>query len=241
MTHYMDVDHMKTITGVYVDAVKRKQRDDLVLEHLEYVRQICGTMAKRLPDWVDVQNLQSAGIVGLIEAAQNFEESRGVAFKTFSYPRIRGAIVDEIRRNSPLSQRVMNQVTQIWAAIESLEPPATSELIAEKTGLTVNEVEDGLAAARIICPQPWDERNHSNVENESPEEEMEKAERVQLLADAIEHLPKRERMVVQMYYLEELRLKEIGVVLGVSESRVSRILARAELTLRETIRRREGP
>ncbi len=223
-----------------VDVVKRKQRDELVLGHLEYVRQICGTIAKSLPGWVDVQNLQSAGIVGLIEAAQNFVESRGVAFKTFSYPRIRGAIVDEIRRNSPLSQKVMNQVTQIRAAIEIIEPPATTELIAQKTGLTIQEVEGGLTAARIICPQSWNDRSHSNVESETPEAGLEKAERLRLFADAIECLPKRERLVVQLYYLEELRLKEIGVVLGVSESRVSKILAKAELSLRENIRCREN-
>jgi RNA polymerase sigma factor for flagellar operon FliA len=236
----MEAGQAKAAAGIYEDAVRKKKRDELVLNHLEYVRQICGTLAKRLPAWVDLQNLQSAGVVGLIEAAQNYEESRGVAFKTFSYPRIRGAIVDEIRRNSPLSQKVMNQVTQIWAAIETIEPPATTELIARKTGLTITEVEEGLAAARVISPQSLDDQGHPGLDGETPESQLENQERIRLLADAIEQLPERDRLVVTMYYLEELRLKEIGVILGVSESRVSRILTRAELALRESVRRKEG-
>lgn len=231
---------MKSVTNVYQDAAKRQKRDQLVLEHLEYVRQICGTLAKRLPDNVDLQNLQSAGVVGLIEAAQNYDESRGVAFKTYSYPRIRGAIIDEIRRNSPLSQKVMNSVSRIKAAIETIEPPATPELIASKTGMSVTEVEECLMAMKITTPQPWDESNNSTRIENSPAAGLERREQTQLVADAIEQLSERDRCVVQLYYLEELRLKEIGVVLGISESRVSRILARAELQLQEAIRRREN-
>ena len=230
---------MNSVTNIYQDAAKRQKRDELVVEHLEYVNQICGTLAKRLPDNVDLQNLQSAGVVGLIEAAQNYDESRGVVFKTFSYPRIRGAIIDEIRRNSPLSQKVMNLVGRIKAAIETIEPPVTPELISEKTGLTVSEVEEGLEATRIASPQPWESSIKVASDNEPPEARMEHQEKVGLLADAIELLPKRDRTVVRLYYLEELRLKEIGVVLGVSESRVSRILARAELRIRESIRVKE--
>ena len=228
---------MNSLTSVYQDAIKRQQRDQLVLDHLEYVKQICGTMAKRFPDSVDLQNLQSAGVVGLIEAAQSFDPAREIAFKTFSYPRIRGAIIDEIRRNSPLSQKALNTVGRINAAIETLEPPTTPEQIAEASGLTVTEVEDGLAAARIASPQVWESDFQVAGSHELPEAQMAQQEKVGVLADAIEQLPERERMVVQMYYLEELRLKEIGVVLGVSESRVSRILTRAEHRLREIVRR----
>ncbi|MGI9519868.1 MAG: sigma-70 family RNA polymerase sigma factor [Pirellulaceae bacterium] len=228
------------MTNVYRDAAKKQKRDELVLEHMEYVRQICGTLAKRLPDVVDLQNLQSAGIVGLIEAAQNFDESRGVAFKTFSYPRIRGAIIDEIRRNSPLSQRIMNAVSKVRKAIENMEPPATPELIAEATGMSLDEVDECLAAMRIANPQSWDESGNVPGSNSSVESRLEREEQVRLLADAIEQLPDRDQSVVQMYYLEELRLREIGVILGISESRVSRILARAELQLREAIRRMEN-
>lgn len=232
----MEAEQTKVATSVYREAVTRQKRDQLVLDHLEYVKQICGTLARRLPEWVDIQNLQSAGVVGLIEAAQSFDEARGVAFKTFSYPRIRGAIIDEIRRNSPLSQKVMKTIARIREAIESIDTLATPELIAEKTGMTVEEVEEGLAASRMISPLPWDQISESEHQADSPDSQIEHRERVSLLADAIEKLPDRDRSVVQMYYLEELRLKEIGVILGVSESRVSRILSRAELRLREALR-----
>lgn len=227
---------MNSVTSVYEDAIKRQKRDQLVLDHLEYVKQICGTLAKRLPESVDLQNLQSAGVVGLIEAAQNYDESRGVVFKTFSYPRIRGAIIDEIRRNSPLSQKVMNMVSRIKSAMEQIEPPATPEQISAVSGLTISEVEEGLAATRIASPQPLDKSTQVEGECDQPDSRLDYKEKVQLLADAIEKLPERDRIVVQMYYMEELRLKEIGHVLGVSESRISRILARAELRLQETIR-----
>jgi RNA polymerase sigma factor FliA len=238
MTH-VQAGPAKVASGVYEDAVRQQKRDELVLEHLEYVRQICGTFARRLPEWVDLQNLHSAGVVGLIEAAQNFEESRGVAFKTFSYPRIRGAIIDEIRRNSPLSQKVMGMVTKIWAALESIEPPATPEMIAAKTGLTLEEVEEGLAASRIIMPQQLDERAFQRQPNDHPGTGIERQELIKAIADAVESLPERDRLVVTMYYHEGLRLREIGTILGVTESRVSRILTRAELALREAVRAME--
>ncbi len=231
---------MESVARIYQEASQRNQRDQLILDHLEYVRQICGTLAGRLPEGVDLQNLQSAGVVGLIEAARSFDESRGVAFKTFSYPRIRGAIVDEIRRNSPLSQKVMQTIGHVRTVMDQIDGPLTPESIAEAAGMTVMEVEDCLAAVRVAFPQRWDEAIGVTSKEIRPEANIELEERRRILADAIEQLPERERLVVTLYYLEELRLKEIGKVLSISESRVSRILSRAELKLREACRRKES-
>lgn len=230
---------MKSLTKAYQEEVARQKRDALVVEHLEYVRQICGTLAKRLPPSADIQNLQSAGVVGLIESAQSFEESRGVSFKTYSYPRIRGAIIDEIRRTSPLSQKALNLVSRIRAELDRLEPPVTPEILATNLGIKVSEVEEGLIAMKVAYPVPWDETSCHAHATDHPESRLQYQEKLTMLADAIEQLPERDRTVIQLYYLEELRLKEIGVVIGVSESRVSRILARAELRLREAIRKHD--
>ena len=231
---------MTPLTNVYQDAVKKQKRDQLIHDHMEYVRQVCGTLCKRLPDTVDMQNLQSAGMVGLIQAAQKFDESQGINFKTYSYPRIQGAIIDEIRRNSPLTQKVMKRVGMVRKALETLEPPATTEAIAEATQLTLQEVDECLLAMQISTPKHWDETDPVVGSESTPEAVLEKREQIQMLATAIEDLPERDRLVVQMYYHDELRLKEIGTILGISESRVSRVLANAELQLREMIRRREN-
>jgi len=227
---------MNSLTNVYQDAITRQKRDQLVLDHLEYVRQICGTMARRLPDHADIENLHSAGVVGLIEAAQNYDESQGTSFKTYSYRRIRGAIVDEIRRTSPLSQQAMQQVAKVKAELERLEPPVAPETLARNLGMTLEEIEEGLFNMRIAYPVHLDEFNGVDQSSFAPDDILEQREQVQHLATAIEHLEERDRMVVQLYYLEELRLKEIGQVLGISESRVSRILNRAEFRLKENIR-----
>ena len=231
---------MTPLTNVYQDAVKKQKRDQLIHDHMEYVRQVCGTLCKRLPDTVDMQNLQSAAMVGLIQAAQKFNDSLGINFKTYSYPRIQGAIIDEIRRNSPLTQKVMKQVGVVRKVLETLEPPVTTEAISEATQLTLQEVDECLLAIQISTPKNWDDADPVVGRDSTPEAVLEKREQIQMLATAIENLPERDRLVVQMYYHDELRLKEIGTILGISESRVSRVLANAELQLREMVRRREN-
>lgn len=229
-----------SVPFVYQDASKREKRDQLITDHLDYVAHIANRLARRLPDWVDGENLQSAGVVGLIEAAQSFDESRGVVFKTYSYPRIRGAMIDEIRRNSPLSQKVIANVTRLRAAMENLEPPIMPEALSEATGLTLQEVEEGLAASRLLTPQTWDELGYVAPDQETPVSIAEQEEKTRILADAIESLPQRDRAIVQMYHMEEMKLKEIGMVLNLSESRVSRILDRAEKRLRDAVERAES-
>ncbi len=231
---------MKPLTNAYQDAAKKQKRDRLIEDHMEYVRQVCGTLCKRLPGTVDLQNLQSAGMVGLIQAAQKFDESKGINFKTYSYPRIRGAIIDEIRRNSPLTQKAMHLVGKVRTALETLEPPATTEAIAAAAKITLQEVDECLLAMQIATPQNCDEAGSVADREITPDTALEQQERIELLTAAIENLPERDRYVVQMYYNEELRLKEIGAVLNISESRVSRVLANAELQLREMIRRSEN-
>ena len=223
----------------YKDAQAGQQRDQLIMEHLEYAYQILGSMTPSLPAGVDKENLKAAGVLGLIEAAQNFDASRGVSFKTFAFRRIRGAVVDELRRNSPLPQKIMNQISQVRKAVETLPPPVTPESISETTGLSVEQVDECLVAMRVAMPQSWDEfsglADQHTTESLNPSTRMEKEEQISRLASCIEKLPERERHVIMMYHLDGLRLKEIGEVLGVSESRLSRILAKAEFRLRQYV------
>lgn len=232
---------MRMAAKKYQSVSNELMRDDLIVRHLDYVRHILGRSIAGLPDGVDIENLESAGILGLVEAAQQFDPNRGVPFKTFAYQRIRGAIIDELRRNCPLPQPMLQMISKIRRATERLEPPVTPESLALATGLTTSQIDECLEAIRLTRCSSWDEAviagsRAAQEPTPGPYAEVELAESKRVLADAIEKLPYQERMVVSLYYMEDMRLKEIGLVLGLSESRVSRVLNRAELRLRDYIR-----
>ena len=236
---------MEAAAQKYRNVAQRHQRDQLILHHLEYVRHIIGKIVSQLPAGIDAENLESAGVLGLVEAAKNFDVDHGTSFKTFAYPRIRGAILDELRRNSPLPQNILQQIGKVHRACETLSPPVTIEVVSKETGLTTEEVENCLEAIRLTRPTTWNDsisQSHSHRQQrlDQPGTVLEAAETKQVLADCIELLPEKERLVITLYYLEDLRLKEIGRVLKLSESRVSRILAKAEFRLKEYVRTRGG-
>ena len=214
--------------------------DDLILGHLGYVRHILNRLLAQLPPRVDADNLESAGILGLIEAARHFDPGRDVEFRTFAYQRIRGAILDELRRNCPLSQQMLQRVAFIRRIREHLDDSATIEQLAEASGLPVENVTECLAAARLTRPESWNEALHGASvrapESVTPSEQQELR---QVLADGIETLPDTMRTAVTLHYLEGLKLREVGTVLGLSESRVCRIVNEARKRLREYVRRRD--
>lgn len=223
--------------GAYQDAARRGQQEQLILSHLPLVRHVVGRLAIDLPPGVDLDNLESAGTLGLVEAAHNFDPSRNVQFKTFAYARVRGAILDELRRNSPLSQAVQEKLAAVNAARQRLAAaragPVTIEQLAAATGLSEDDVADALQAGRFVrqladSPALEAERDPTA---EEPARRLEDEERRRRLVEAVEALPERERLVVTLYYNEDLRLKEISAVLGLSESRVSRLLSAALLRL----------
>lgn len=221
----------------YSRTAEQTARDELVVSHLWLVRHIVGKLAARMPAGVDLENMESAGILGLVEASQRFDTARGVDFKAFASLRIRGAIIDEARRNCPLPQEVMRRVSLVSKALEQLPPPATTEDLSIATGLTTDEVLDALVAQPFTRVQSIEqlEFDPSEAAAGSSDAGLEREDQKKLLADAIAALPERERLVVTLYYMEDLRLKEIGHVLNLSESRVSRLLASAQHQLREYV------
>jgi RNA polymerase sigma factor for flagellar operon FliA len=228
-------------TNVYNEVANRNRRDRLILEHLGLVRHVLGKLVARLPSGLDVENLESAGVLGLVEAASKFDPARGIRFEAFAYPRIRGAVLDELRRNCPLPQQVLEQAAQVRRAFRQLPGPVTVEDVARATSLTTDTVLDCLAALRLTRTLPWREpaetaQGRPGRGDDRPEHGLEEAERRQQLARAIAALPERARLVVTLYYLEDLRLKEIGRVLGLSESRVSRLLDAALVELGQHLR-----
>ena len=224
-----------------VKTYQKAQRDQLILDHLEYVAHVIRKQLNRLPDGVDLENLEQAGVYGLVEAAEQFDPAKGAAFTTFAFPRILGAVIDELRRNSPLSQEAMRRVSLVQHVLEKHPPPVTEEIIAKETGLTVEQVHSALEALRLTSFGLLDEARDLQASRSSgpqPDEELLREERKQLLANGIRDLPNQERIVLTMYYRDDMRLKEIAEALQLSESRISRVLSSAELRLREYIRSR---
>lgn len=235
---------MQVITRAYTERAEQVRRNELIESHLGLVRHILGKLVAQLPPGVDVENLESAGTLGLVEAANKFDPERGIKFETYAYTRIRGAVLDELRRNCPLPQHVLERVAKVRRAYESLPPGATTAELAAASGLGEDELADCLAAMRLTRVASWEAGDPLDARladrAEPPDTLAERAEETELLADAIEALPERERLVVTLYYKEDLRLKEIGAVLHLSESRVSRVLNGALYQLGEYMRARQA-
>jgi RNA polymerase sigma factor FliA len=239
------VDDVKTQADTYTSVAARNRRDELILGHLSLVRHVLGKLLTEMPPGTDVENLEAAGTLGLVEAAGHFEAERGVRFETFAAPRVRGAMLDELRRNCPLPQQMLKQVVRVRKAYEKLPPPVTVDMLSAATGMPADEVADCLAAMRLTRLFSLDRASESGSArsreyHESPAARLELVEERAILASAIESLPQQERLVVTLYYLEDLRLKEIGAVVGLSESRVSRVLNAALFHLGEAIRARDA-
>jgi RNA polymerase sigma factor for flagellar operon FliA len=232
---------MPPLAQAYRRVAEATEREQLILEHVAFVRHVFGRLVAELPQGVDRENLEAAGLLGLVEAAHHYDPRRGVEFKSFAYHRIRGAMLDELRRNSPLPQRMLEIIAQVRQAERDLPPPATAAQLAAASGLPLKDVEQGLDAMRLADARSLGEEIIDARNTASPFNLAQRNELQQALADGIERLPERQRLVVTLYYLEDLRLKEIGRVLNVSESRVSRLLAEAERALKQWMQDRSSP
>lgn len=218
-------------------SLTRFERDELIVDNLGYVKHILGKILAQLPRGVDGENLESAGILGLVEAAGHFDPTRKIEFRSFSYQRIRGAILDELRRNCPLSQQMLQKIAVLRQARQQIQGAVTIERLAEAADMSVEDVSECAQASRVARPRGWADSIdvHDEPRSECP---LEKHEKLEILADGIEALPDNMRMAITLHYTEGLKLKEIGAVLDLSESRVCRIVNSAKEKLTEYVRQR---
>jgi RNA polymerase sigma factor for flagellar operon FliA len=225
-------------------------RDRLILTYAPLVKFVAGRVGASLPSHVDEQDLVSYGLLGLIGAIERFDPGREIKFETFAMARIRGAIIDELRSLDWVPRSVRTRARQIERAIAALEKELmrapTDEEIAKKLGVTSDELEDSLheisRTSMAALDELWSPSGTGDqvalidtIEDESgpdPEASLELTEVKEALAEAISDLPEREKLVVTLYYYEELTLREIGEVLGVTESRVSQLHTKAILRLK---------
>ncbi|GAB3735991.1 RNA polymerase sigma factor FliA [Luteimonas pelagia] len=216
----------------------------IVEAHAELVRRIAHHLAARLPASVEVDDLVQAGMLGLLEAARNFQSDQGASFETYASIRIRGAMIDEIRRGDWVPRSVHRKYRDVVAATRAVEQregrAATATEIAAELGVPLPEyhamLEDA-ARGQLLSLEEHAEHHDgeprlSSGPDATPARAFEDVAFRGALGDAIGQLPEREQLVLSLYYEQELNLREIGAVLEVSESRVCQIHGQAMLRLR---------
>ena len=224
-------------------AVQAPDVKDLVCEHQDLVRRIAFHLLAKLPASVEVDDLLQAGQIGLIEAARHFRPDGGASFATFAGIRIRGAMLDELRKGDWVPRSVHRRAREISDAIRSVEARTGHEAndteIAQMLGMSLEayhrHAEDAARAPLLSLDDAGDgERGLADTleDPDTPERAIFRDAFREALADGIQALPERERTVMGLYYQDELNLKEIGRVLGVSESRVCQLHSQALLRLR---------
>lgn len=231
-------------------AGDERARAKLLERHYGLVHQTARRMAARLSDEVALEDLVGAGLLGLIRALDNFDQSRGIAFSTYAVPRIRGAILDDLRDKDSASrslrsrQRELREVTERLA--QDLGRAPTDHEVAAALDVDVNLLWRWKEALQALQTLPIDRPVGADAEDsatladvvadpdaDEADAEILRAERREALANAIKELKSQERLVLSLYYYEELKQSEIAEVLGVTESRVSQIRSKAIQNLRE--------
>lgn len=221
------------------------RNENLVLAHMPMVKRIAVHLKARIPPFMEVDELVQVGMVGLIEAARAFDPTRGIEFEAFALARVRGAMLDEVRRLSflPRSAVAFNQSEgqALHVLVAELGRQPTQAELADYLGKDIEAFhKERMAAHRFehFSMEVVSEEvlSMADERERQPDAIVEQQEFMQVLQETIEALPERERLVMQLYYAEELNLKEIGEVLGVSESRVSQILSATAKKLRQQLK-----
>ena len=230
------------------------ERDRLIEQYLPLVRYVVARLPVTMPNSLDKDDFYSVGVIGLMHAANTFDPGRGASFKTFAYTAIRGAILDEVRKHDPVPRnrrdrlRKMDRATsQLWAKLDREPTPAE---LAETLGCSESDLDQDLQALHTSRVLSLDESygddegatlsaRIADEASDDPTRAADSREQVERLTRAISELPETDRHVVVLYYNEQLYLKEIGRILGVTESRVSQILTRATERLRRKLKEQE--
>ncbi|MDN5330921.1 MAG: polymerase sigma factor FliA [Tepidanaerobacteraceae bacterium] len=220
-------------------------KEKLVKTYIPLVKHIAARLAINLPPSVDYDDLVSVGVIGLLQAIDRYDVEKGVKFETFAYMRIKGAMLDELRRLNWIPQKAMEKakiLQQAYSELEQeLEGNVKDEDICRKLNITMDELQQTykeLAATNLVSLE--EVLSVVAEEDERPERYVEKEELKKLLGEAIEKLPDKEKLVIALYYYEGLNLKEISAVLDLSPARVSQLHTKAILRLRGSLSRKKA-
>ena len=249
----MSADDTHALWVQYRKTADPALRDRLILTYAPLVKYVAGRLGSGLPAHVDEGDLVSYGLLGLIGAIERYEPDRDVKFETYAIARIKGAIIDELRALDWVPRSVRSRAREIERAVGELESKLgrapNDDEIAGKVGITTGELEDSLTEISRTSIAALDElwtvsaggdqiALIDTIEDESgpdPQSALSQTELREAIGEAIARLPEREKLVVTLYYYEELTLREIGEVLGVTESRVSQLHTKAILRLKSRL------
>lgn len=237
-------DKLQNLWNDFAETKSMEIRNQLVMNYIHLVKTIVLRMMPTYRKHVDFDDLMSCGLLGLMDAVDKFDAEKQVKFETYASLRIKGEIIDQIRKQdwAPISLRQkIKKIEEGFSQLEAKNGRSASEAeVAEYVSMSVDDVKKTLDESHtfnMVCLDEIlvdrmnsEEMLASNADN--PEENYENKELKEVLAKCIDQLKEKEKLVVSLYYNEELTLKEIGVVLGVSESRVSQIHAKALMSLR---------
>ncbi len=235
--------------------ISKHDREYYITEYAPLIKVVAGRLAMRLPSHIDQNDLLSAGIMGLLDAVEKFDPKKGVAFKSYAEFRIRGAMLDELRAMDWVPRSVRKNAKLLEKAYGKVErrtmKPATDEEVAKELGVDMDSFHRLIDETRGISVFNEEDLGellaHKKISDSfhttdgsimiDPADSLDLREMKEVLAKAIDALPKKERTVVTLYYYEELTMKEIGNVIGYTESRISQLHTKAVIRLRHKIRR----
>lgn len=227
-------------------------KNEIVLAHLSLVKYLAGRLAVKLPSFIGQEDLESYGIFGLLVAVEKYNPDLGVSFNAYAYNRIRGAMIDEIRKLNWFPRTLWQKIQLLKTTRERLQKelgePVRPEVLAEAMGITISELYKLEGKVNLLSLSSLDDTVSvadgervrwgdmiQDSDSPDPLDTLEKEESKRLLIKAIEELPEKDRIVLALYYQEELTLKEIGKVLDVTESRVCQLHTRALKRLRSKL------
>jgi RNA polymerase sigma factor for flagellar operon FliA len=234
-------------------TVKGKaDKNHLLTEHMPLVKRLAHQMKAKLPPSVEVDDLVQAGMIGLLDAITRYEDNHGAQFETYAVLRIRGAMLDELRSSDWMPRSTRQNMRKVEQAMATLQqqlgrPPSESE-VAKSLKLSLADYQEMLGDSgghQLVYYEDFHDEDGNDsfldryaVDEEDPLRALMETDFRQAVIDAIDALPPREKLLMGLYYEEELNLKEIGAVMGVSESRVSQLHSQAVARLRSYLRER---
>ena len=234
--------------------ISTENSEQVIKEYAPMIKYVANRIALRLPPHIEVDDLISVGVLGLIDAIEKFDPTRGAKFKTYAEFRVRGAILDELRSLDWVPRSVRQKATQLDNVCQELQAklgrPPEDEEVAEKMGMNLDDFFDTVNETRTMPILSLEDLGFSKDENDQrnlldclagkadsdPQTQMRLTELKGIIAKAIDTLPEKERLMISLYYYEELTMKEIGEVLGITESRVSQIHSKAVFKLRTKLK-----
>ena len=234
--------------------ITTENREEVIIQYSPMIKYVANRIAMRLPPHIEVDDLISVGVLGLMDAISKYDSSRGAKFKTYAEFRVRGAILDELRSMDWVPRSIRQKASQVDKVVQGLQAKLRrtpeDEEVAQEMGLSLDQFHDTLNETKSIpifsledlgiAKESGDQQSLldclAGKADADPQTQVRLVELKEIIAKAIDALPEKERLMVSLYYYEELTMKEIGAVLDITESRVSQIHSKAVYRLRTKLK-----